>query len=117
MVVELPFIPSNGNYRFGTTIENAGYNFVVRWSTVEACWYFSIFEVNEDPIIQGVKIVTGTYLGRRCAHPLFDAGVFIAIDLASEEQPTDPGFDDLGTRVVVVFVPVQDLLVRLSGGG
>ncbi len=115
--VEIPFVPSLGNYRFGTTIGDIGYIFAVRWNTREEAWYFSIFEVNGDPIIQGVKIVLGTYLGRRCNHPLFRDGVFLAVDLSTGDQPREAGFDDLGVRVAVQYVPVLDLVARLTGGG
>jgi hypothetical protein len=112
MMVDIPFQPSIAYYRFGTPIDDASYVFDVRWNSREQAWYFDILEANLTPILYGTKIVLGTYLGRRCEHRLFNRGVFVAID--TTDKGREAAFDDLGTRVLVRYIPTDDLLVLLS---
>ena len=122
----LPAVPSEGNYDFGTTIEQVGYIIAIQWNTrdktidddgnvlVDGAWYFSVYDVANNPIQTGIKIVLGTFLGKRANHPLFTNGVFIARDMSGQEK--DPGFDDLGARVQFFYVPNIDLAKVLGSG-
>lgn len=109
---EIPFVPSIGLYNFSTTIGGTPYSFDARWNTRDAAWYVSLYEIDLTPIVLGVKVVLGAFLGRRCQHKLFRAGAFVAQDLSS--QQLDAGFDDFGTRVIVKYIPVLDLMRRLN---
>lgn len=114
---EVPFQPSIGNYRFGCAIAGAQYIFDVRWNARDnggaGAWYFDVSEIDETSIIRGVKVVLGTYLGRSSKHHLFSDGVFVAADLSGQQK--EPGFDDLGVRVSIVYIPVLELRIRLAG--
>lgn len=119
MILDLPFRPSVANYRFGTAIGDFSYIFDVHWNSrdnfnletgkPEGAWYFAVREQDLTLIIASVKIVLGTYLGRRRNHRLFRQGVFVVADTSGERR--DAGFDDLGTRVVVRYIPQNDFLV------
>ena len=116
----LPFVPSIPAYDFTTQIDGADYKFDVRWSSrgldgTNGAWFFSVSEPNGTPIIAGVKVVLGAYLGRICQHRLFRAGVMIALDMT--RQSREAKFDDLGTRVEVRWVPVDEALARISAAG
>lgn len=113
--VEVPFVPSIGYYRFGTTLNERPYIFDVRWNSRDESWRFDVREVDETLIIAGVKIVLGAYLGRVSGHQLFRDGVFVAVDLSGKRR--EAAYDDLGTRVVVEYIPVLELLTRLSRFG
>lgn len=108
----LPVTPSLGNYGFGTTLQGTQYNFAFRWNARDngGAWYFSVYDVANNPIKTGIKVVLGAYLGCTCLDPLFTQGVFVAVDMSNDEL--DPGFDDFGTRVLFKYVPVLDLLTR-----
>lgn len=106
--LEIPLTPSIGSYRFGTVIETVAYIFDVRWNVRAQAWYMDIREADETPIILGVRLVLGVYLGRRSNHDLFKNGVLIAVDLGIHGR--DAGFDDLGVRVVLKYIPVLDLI-------
>ena len=112
LAVEVPFVPSIGYYRFGTTLVERPYIFDVRWNSRDESWRFDVREVDETLIIAGVKIVLGAYLGRVSSHRLFKEGVFVAVDLSGQRR--DATYDDLGTRVVVEYIPVLELIARLS---
>lgn len=108
MAVDLPFVPSIPFYRMGTTLNGSQYIFDLRWNGRDAGWYMDISEQDETPIVNGIKIVLGCYLGRRCSHTLFRDGVFVAIDTAGTR--TDAGIDDLGTRVIVRYFTIEEVV-------
>lgn len=108
----LPFKPSVPNYTFTTTISDdptapATYKFDVRWNASDDGWYFDVYEQDGTLIMASVKIVLGTYLGRRSNHPLFRNGVLFPIDTSGDER--DPGIDDMGTRVKVIRMTRTEL--------
>lgn len=109
--LQLPFLGGIGYYRFSTTIDGASYLFDVRWNSRDAAWYFDVLEADETPIAHGLKLVLGCYIGRRLPHPLVRDGVLVAVDLSGAAR--EATFDDLGTRVVVEWIPVLELIRRL----
>lgn len=115
--IEIPFQPSIGVYRFGCAILGRQYIFDVRWNARdndgEGAWYFDVLEIDQTPILRGVKIVLGAYMGRSSNHRLFREGVLVAADLSGQER--EASFDDLGTRVSIIYIPVLELRVRLAG--
>lgn len=115
--IELPILPEVGGVRFGSfrvgvTIDSEQYIVDGRWNGRDQAWYLDWYEVNLTPIIYGMKVVLGTFLGRRSNHKLFRDGVLVAVDLSG--QGRDAGYDDLGTRVVLEWIPVLELLRRLT---
>ena len=100
---QLPLVPSTPNYRFATTLDGTSYVFDVRWNARDEAWYLDVYDQNETLIRAGVKIVLGALLGRRSVDPAFPDGLLIATDLSGEGR--EATFDDLGTRVVVIFTP------------
>lgn len=107
----LPFVPGDANYRFSTTLNDVDYTFDVRWNERDEAWYFDMLDASGEPIVLGVKIVLGAYLGRQSAHPFFKTNVIAAIDTTLEER--DATFDDLGVRVLVQHYPIGDLVAEL----
>lgn len=109
----LPLRPSIGAYRFTTPLNDVQYVFNVRWNSLDAAWYFDVSEFDGKPILRGVKVVLGTYLGRWSNHPLLLAGVFVA--RSSAPVHTNPGFDDLGRTVQVLYFSRADLAAAMLG--
>lgn len=120
--VTLPFVPSNGNYSFNTTINNVPYTFNVLWNTrdadpdngIEGAWYFDVLDATNTPIVTQVKVVLGAMLGRLSSDLLFLTGCIVAIDTSGGER--EAGYDDIGVnpdgstnRVLVKWIPVLEL--------
>lgn len=104
----IPTQQSIPNYRIGVPIDGTLFLFDFRWNARDAAWYFDMYEADETPIVVGVKIVLGTYLGRRCTHPFFASNVLVARDTSG--QGLDAGFDDLGARVVLLRFTDEEVL-------
>lgn len=109
---DLPLKPSNASYRFATVIKDVSYIIDVHWNTRESAWYMDWYREDLTEIVLGVKIVLGCYLGRRVDEPPFSEGVLVAVDTSGEG--VEAAFDDIGTRVIVRFIPTEDLLILLN---
>jgi hypothetical protein len=86
----------------------ATYIFEFKINSRDNTWYMNVTDINRLPIATGVRVVLGTYLGRRYQHILFRHGVLVAIDTA--QLGKDAGIDDLGRRVIVARFTTQEIL-------
>lgn len=111
----LPFQPSIPSYDFVTTLEGRPLIWIPRWNGRDLAWYLDIEEIDETRIVSGVKIVLGAFLGRESPHIMFRRGVLVAVDTSGQKK--DAGYDDLGTRVLVKYIPGLDLVRRISEAG
>ena len=106
MPVALPLIPSVPNYRVSTALENTQYIFDVRWNSRDLSWYLDISTETDEPIRVGMRIMLGTILGARSTDPRMPPGMLIAADLTN--TGIDAGFDDLGTRIAVLYYTLDE---------
>lgn len=111
----IPVQQSEPNYRIGVTLLGVAYWFDFRWNAGDPLrpagapgWFLDVYDANEKPIWNGIRIVIGTYLGRACNASPFTDGVLMAFDTSG--KGLDAGFDDFGTRVKLVYMPAVDLL-------
>lgn len=111
----IPFRVSDNNYTLVIPVDNVPILFEVHWNSQEdnnvGGWYMSLYEQNQTPIATGIKIVLGVNLGRRSTHPFFRSYLLRAFDTSGQNK--DPGFDDLGNRVIVKLFTVQEILDQL----
>lgn len=117
MATQINFAPSEGNYRFSTILTTASdsgtYTFDVRWNTRDSAWRFDMYDPDGNLMVAGVKIVIDTPLGRRSSHPFFSHNAIYAVDTSL--QRLDPGFDDIGSRVLVYHFTESDLATSFFG--
>jgi len=107
MSTQLPFIPSEFNFRVNTVLEGTEFIFDVRWNGRDSAWYMDLLDVDGDLIRAGMKIALGSPMGIRVADARFPDGLFSPSDLSN--SGVDAGFDDLGVRVVVFFFTNAEL--------
>lgn len=112
-MIIVPFIPSVPAYEFSLDIDGVSYTFDVRWNGRASAWYVDVLLSDGTAVARGIKIVLGAYLGRGRLHELFQLGVFVARDTSGDQR--DATLDDLGTRVEVVYVPIDEAIGRLVG--
>jgi hypothetical protein len=108
----IPLQPSQPDVQFGVTLESTHYTMHVYWNDRDVAWYFDIFDPGGAAIAYGIKIVLGAQLGKNCNAAPFTTGVFMAFDTSGQEL--DAGIDDLGTRVQLYYMPVEDYLQTLQ---
>lgn len=105
--VQLPLEPSVPNYRVATTLSGVPYLLDVRWNGRAEAWFLTVLDARGVVIRAGIKIVLGVLLGWRVTDLRWPPGVFMAVDLSN--RGIDARLDDLGTRVVVWYSPIEDL--------
>jgi hypothetical protein len=106
--ISLPFLVSETNYRLACPVEDIQLYFDVRWNSRDLAWYLDIYESDDTPVAINVKVVLGTQLGNLSKHEFFSTHKMLAIDTSGEGR--DAGFDDLGSRILVVIQHVSDLV-------
>lgn len=109
--IDIPVVPSDAHYRFGIVLEDVGYIVDARWNSRDEAWYLDWYTLEEKIIALNLKVVLGCYLGRRYQSAPFTNGVLVAVDTSGKD--VEAKFDDFGTRVVLRYIPVIDLINQL----
>lgn len=118
MPEELPIEPGNPDQRFNTTLVDEEFIFDFRWNERAGAWYMAIYTEEEDPIVHGIKVVSGTLLAGHVSNAIadFPAGVFIVVDSSGQSlDGVGATLDDLGDRVSVVFFTQEELNDIVNG--
>jgi hypothetical protein len=91
-------------------LDGVTYTLEFRWNVRMGAWFMNVLDAEGvNPTMLGVRLVVDYALGwqRPDRAP---PGVFIAIDTgAAEGEGQDPGFDDLGNRVQLWYVPEAEI--------
>ena len=98
-VYKVPLTPTPQSFEvvLGTTT----YNVVLRWNTFMDCWVIDFFDVSEDPILQGVPLITGADLLAQYGYMGFGGQLIAQTDNNIGAVPT---FTNLGTDSNLYFV-------------
>lgn len=83
------------------SLDGSEYVLRLRWNSREARWYMSLSDADDVLIVGGVKLVAGWPLLRLVVDARRPPGQLVALDQAGD---ADPNLDDLGTRVVLVYI-------------
>ena len=99
---------TRGNYSQRTVLDGREYLLTFRWNQREAKWYLSIADSEEAPIVSGVKVVLNfPLITNRVRDIRRPPGEIFAVDPSGDER--DPGFNDLGARVRLLYIEAADL--------
>lgn len=92
---DLPF------YDFGVDLEGSSFTFELRWNPRAGAWFLSVYDAAGDLLIAGRRVVLGVSLFGPNFDERLPPGFLCAIDTGTTGE--DPGRDDLGGRVVLVY--------------
>lgn len=106
----IPFAPSDPEQILEITLNDEPYVLRARWNTTDndgaGSWYLDAWERDGiTPIAFGIKLALGVLLGRTYGHPLFLGGMYLIDDSGTGAEA---GFDDFGTRVVLLHQTSAD---------
>lgn len=111
MSFEIP-ITTNGSSFFSlqATLDAVTYTLEFRWNVRLEAWFMSIFDAQgTTPYLVGIRLVVDWPLGAYNTGRT-PPGLFFALDTgAPVGGGIDPGFDDLGDRVRLAYVPLDEL--------
>lgn len=112
-MVEIPCRPDLPHYSMQVVLESieresVTYTLEFRWNDREGSWYMDLKTEDETPILSSVKVVVNFFLAARVNVANRPRGRFIAYDTTG--QDLNPGLNDLGDRVVLVFLTPEEVL-------
>lgn len=106
-MIDLPIIQEGPHFRFVTELEGLAYSFEFRWNDREEAWFLTVGDGEGNPLAAGVRVVVNFPLLNRFRNPALPPGFLIAVDTEATER--DPGFEDLGRRVVLTYATAAEL--------
>ena len=105
-MIEIPLF-SDPFFTEEVLLENTVYKLRFRYNSSMDRWYMHISDVNDVPILDGVKLVCNKILNRFSADPRNPPGVLVCQSQTSDQSP--PGLKDLGTRVKLFYATLDEL--------
>lgn len=112
MPAQLPIDAESPNYRLSTTLDGQSVIFDLRWNSREEAWFLNLLDNDETPIVEGIKVILGMFLGRRTTSERMLPGRLVVEDLSG--QNLDATIDDLGTRVIIYYFTEAELEAELD---
>lgn len=103
-------------YEQQTTLDGATYNLYFNFNQRTQCWYLSIADSSGVDIYNGVKIITGLPLLRKCKDPRRPPGDFLCLS-SVPSNPSPPGLQDLyaGSGRCTLYYLTGDWVAQLAG--
>ena len=84
---------SDPAYSQSSTLEGTTFNLYLAFNTRCSSWYLSVADASGVDIYNGVKLIVGCPLLRKCADPRKPAGELLVFSSTSDDSP--PGLLDL----------------------
>ncbi len=105
-VIPIDNAATNGAWSQTVDLANEEFKLDFQWNSREGFWYFNLSDASESLIKAGIKIVTNFTLTSRITDIRKPAGNLIAIDTRETDgiPAQDPGLEDLGVNVELIFV-------------
>lgn len=88
---------TSANYKYRTTLLGTTYIFKFTWNERDAAWFFGVFTPEDEPIFQGRRLTLN-------APHLLGQGIVVA----TAPDNSQPGRDDIGKRVSMLFLYEDD---------
>jgi len=109
----IPLSPGVPHYTQRTSLDGREYQLELQWNQREARWYLGLADEHGESIHR-CKLVLDWPLLRRVRGTRRPPGSLVAVDATGSMLP--PTLDDLGTRVQLVYVDVEELALQNPGG-
>jgi hypothetical protein len=100
---EIPLQPTPQNLTI--TMAGVQYNLYVYWNAQSVCWMVDIADVNDNPIVNGIAMVTGADLLEQFGYLGFGGQLIAQTDSDLTAPPT---FQNLGSQGHLYFVVLQE---------
>ncbi len=104
--LEIPIpLPISPFFSITTILDGKSYGLTFKYSAREDRWYLTIRDVSDVLLVGSIKIVGNWPLLRRSQYiPGIPNGGLVAADF-SPQGGASPGYNDLGTRVRILYYP------------
>lgn len=92
------------HYTMTTNLDSVTYKLRFDWNDRMAAWFLSIHTAVGEALVTGIRVVVSWPLTARFVARGVPPGLLEAIDTSG--RGIDPGFEDLGTRVILAYTNV-----------
>lgn len=100
-IIQLPLRSDVPAFTFQTDLDGTTYSFKFRYNSRTDRWAFDILTANNEPIVSGVLVVTGTLLLERFSGARLPQGDLFVLN--KEDENASPGRDDLQKNVFILY--------------
>lgn len=101
MISTLPVSSDVPHYSLQVSLDGTAYALELRWNERNLGWFLSVATPEGERLVDGVRVVCGISLLGRYVDERLPRGVLLAADTTG--AALDPGRDDLGGRVVLLY--------------
>lgn len=100
-------------YDFTVELEGITFQFEFFWNDRESDWYFNLYDSGSNPVLMGIKVTLSVGLFGRFKGSNLPNGDLLALDTSGQDLM--PGIQDLGDRVLLVYVDSTDVASLVTG--
>ena len=111
-ILRIPVAQEVPVYQQRTTLDGVDYFLRFDWNARSETWFFQLFDADNVKLTGMIRVVIGVPLLRlHHATPGVPPGDIVAIDTGAliGEGQTRPTFDDIGTRVRLLYLEESEL--------
>jgi len=112
-VLRLPIDSTDPHARQLVELEGSTYAIETDWNDRDQAWFCSIYTNEGTALITGYRLVIGALPIRRVVGDTRPPGEIQVVDTAGGY--VDPGRDDLGSRVILLYWERETLEAELGG--
>lgn len=105
MPVSVPVPNEFAFFRQTTQLDGVEYVLLFQFNQRMCCWYVSIFDEDDEPIVVGRRLNVDVPIGRGVRDDRFPEGRLMTVDQYEDlaAGKADPGFTDLGVRHLLLY--------------
>ena len=98
----------SGEWDYTIALGDVEYKIVLNWRERSESWYLSLYDADDVAIFLNRRLSADFPIGQRTITPVELDGVLICVDTTADGAGVDPGYEDLGYRCQLFFVPYDD---------
>ncbi len=103
----IPTATDLARYSIEVELDKTDFRFDFEWNERAGQWSFTISDAQGVALVSGRRVVLGLPLLNRFRDPRLPPGMLTAVD--TSDSNLEPGFADLGDRVLLLYIEVADL--------
>lgn len=107
-IVVIPIRSDLPAYDFQIELEGVLYGLSFSYNTRAGWWVMDILDVNEEPVLMGVRMITGWLMTERFVMEGKPPGDFFILDTSGKNE--DPGQNDFGTTKLLMYADSTEAL-------
>lgn len=107
-VLQIPLETGLSAYTVRVPLDETMFRLTFRWNERALCWFMDVHADSGEAVVTGLRVVVGlTLLRQHRYRQNAPKGNLVAFDTTN--RAIDPGLNDFGTRVVLLYIDAEEL--------